>query len=292
MTNPAIILKQIRLFARVAELHREGEMVLNEHALEDSVRALSQFASGYAFERQGRSPSYGPIAADVIEKIGKLAGSWENTDSPIEVWNSFCTELYGLAGNAKPNPKVNPLCYKGYSYETKHGRAQTNQPSVVEFSRGLKAYDHNLVAWAKNKLEQGEVSDAHGQLRGINGIGPKIASLFLRDVAWRFDISAAHHHALLQPVDVWVRRAVQRMDPTASAKCGEWIVKRVQEASVLPEAVNAGLWYLGAVIAGSEYAFFKVLDSPEWAQRKVEDHVRNLDKRVRTWRQWQSGNVS
>jgi hypothetical protein len=281
MTNQAIIMRQFKLYARIAELYKAGVMVLDERALDDPVEALAQFASGYAFERQGRSPSYGAIAGKVIRALAPTPSFWEDPDAPKRIWDQFCSELGGLPSN----PKVNPLCCKGWSYTTKRGTKTTSQPSAVEFAQRLTEHNYNLVGWVTAQLKQDQVQDAHRQLCGINGIGEKIASFFLREAAWCFDVTPSRDRALLQPIDVWVRRAVERMDPTVSKDHREWIVEKSNDAGVLPEAVNAGLWYLGAIIAGSQYRLFEVLNRPEQAERLVNEHIERLERQVHAWRQ-------
>jgi 3-methyladenine DNA glycosylase/8-oxoguanine DNA glycosylase len=52
--------------------------------------------------------------------------------------------------------------------------------SAVEFVRNRPGdCDHNIVAWAKSELEQEREAEAHQALRTINGVGDKIASMFL-----------------------------------------------------------------------------------------------------------------
>ena len=61
-----IVREQFKLFEAVACLYQAGIVVLDERALTDPAVALSQFLFGYAFERQGRSPAYAPIARHVV----------------------------------------------------------------------------------------------------------------------------------------------------------------------------------------------------------------------------------
>ena len=255
-----VIHEQLRLFQAVASLYQAGIMVLDEEALADPILALSQFLFGYAFERQGRSPAYAPIARHVVETTTATGSFWQDEETPRKVWESFCSTLKELREDAKPNPMNNPLCPRGQSYIAKRQQKETPQPSALQFvQEKLKEYDYNLVAWVRYMLLDGQVQEVHGDLCSINGIGPKIASFFLRDVAWRFGIQDFNHRDLLQPVDVWVERTARRLDPAARGREAEWIVQECQGAGVLPEAVNAGLWYFGALIAGSEFQLFQVL---------------------------------
>jgi len=280
-----IVREQFRLFAAVACLYQAGIMVLDQRALTDPILALSQFLFGYAFERQGRSPAYAPIARHVIETLATRKAFWQDEEMPQRVWASFCSTLAKIRQDAKPNPMNNPLCPHGYSYPGKRGLKKTSQLSVLEFvQQRLIACDYNMVAWATHMLRDGHVQTAHDALCWINGVGPKIASFFLRDVAWCFGIEVADRRDLLQPVDVWVERTAQQLDPAAKGRPAAWIVEESEAAGVLPEAVNAGLWYFGALIAGSEFRLFQALPEPQRAWCMVHEYVSGLQKQVAAWR--------
>jgi len=281
--EPIVVYEQLRLFQAVASLYRAGMMVVSEEAEVDPILALSQFLFGYAFERKGRSPAYAPIARHAIESIGARDGFWQDKRTPRRVWESFCTTL-GEREDAKPNPMSNPLCPRSHSYTAGGRQKKTSQPSAVQFAQErLKEYNYNIVAWARCMLLDGQVPAAHRDLCSINGIGPKIASFFLRDVGWRFEIQVDCRRELLQPVDVWVERTVRRLDPAARGQAAEWIVQASDRAGVLPEAVNAGLWYFGALIAGSEFRLSQALDDPRYARRLVDEHVERMKRGVDAW---------
>lgn len=264
-------------------------MVLDERALTDPVLALSQFLFGYAFERQGRSPAYAPIARHVIEMAIATNAFWQDEEMPQRVWASFCSTLTELREGAMPNPMNNPLCSQGYSYSSKWGQKETSQPSVLQFvQHGLIEHDYNIVAWARHMLLDDQVETVHNDLCSINGIGPKIASFFLRDAAWRFGIQVARQRDLLQPVDVWVERTAHQLDPAAKGRAATWIVKESEAAGVSPEAVNAGVWYFGALIAGSEFRLFQALNDPQRAWHMVDEYVTGLQKQVDVWRREES----
>lgn len=264
-------------------------MVLDDRALTDPALALSQFLFGYAFERQGRSPAYAPIARHVIETAATTDGFWQDEEMPRQAWTSFCSTLNGLREDAKPNPMNNPLCPQGHSYQSKWGQKETAQLSVLQFAQQrLKEFDYNIVAWARHMLLNDKVQVVHGSLCSINGIGPKIASFFLRDVAWCFGIRVVSHRDLLQPVDVWVERTARQLDPAAKGLTATWIVQQSEAAEASPEAVNAGVWYFGAMIAGSEFRLFQALNDPLHAWCMVDEYVTRLQKQVNAWRRKES----
>jgi len=273
----------------VACLYQAGIMVLDERALAEPAVALSQFLFGYAFERQGRSPAYAPIARHVIELMAATDGFWPDEEMPQQVWMSFCLTLAQVRQDASPNPMNNPLCPQGYSYSSKWGQKETAQLSVLQFAQQrLKEFDYNVVAWARRMLADGQVQTVHNDLCSINGIGPKIASFFLRDVAWCFGIRVVSQRDLQQPVDVWVERTVRQLDPAAKDRAATWIVEASEAAGVSPEAVNAGVWYFGALIAGSEFRLFQALQDLQLGWRMVDEYVAGLQKQVDAWRREES----
>jgi hypothetical protein len=282
LSDPKIVKEQIMLFAQVAELYRAG-LTFDDSTLADPLQALSVFVGGYAYERQGRSPSYGPVASDVIRQIGTAPNFWEDEDSAKQVWRVF-QETLERRTNSKPNPKNNPLCCSGCVYGTGKSSAKVKGLSIVEFIQSrLKSQNYNVVRWAKGQLEAEQTREAHRALCSINGIGPKIASFFLRDVAWHFGVCPKAWRALLQPIDIWVKRAANVLDPASNGREAEWIVQTSLGMDVVPEAINAGIWYFGALIAGSEYRLAVAMGSRENAHQLVVDYIRRVTKQVRAW---------
>jgi len=280
MAETAVIREQMRLFAQVAEVYKAG-IAFDAFSLDDPTSALSQFVRAYAYERQGRSPSYGPVASEVIRQEASRPDFWQDRDSVKRVWDAFAKTLKERAGSGL-NHKNNPLCYKGCVYN--EGNAKVNKLSVIELVQSeMQSQDHNIVLWAKEQLEADRTRQAHAALRRINGIGPKIASFFLRDVAWWFEAFPNYDRVLLQPIDTWVKRAVHALDQRAKGKEGEWIVQTSRELGVCPEAINTGMWYFGAQVAGNEYRLSLAIKSPDLARQLVDEYVERLDRKVRAW---------
>jgi hypothetical protein len=150
------------------------------HTEREPWQSLGVFLEGYAFEHQGRDPSFGHAAGQLMEELQSepLAGV-----AASEVWKRFRKKFPNKSRSAGFNPKINPLAPKGEPYE----RSKTKKPSVIEFVQ-KKIESEPLAAWAKGGLPK-ETEKIHGMLCGINGVGPKIASLFLRDVAVLFRLA-------------------------------------------------------------------------------------------------------
>jgi hypothetical protein len=166
----------------------------------DPWDSLRIFLRGYAFEHQGRSPDYGPVAVAAVDSVkARPPGS----EAALAAWLNFGANLSDRGRNVA----LNPLCPGGTEYAHKNrAPCQTRKLSIIEFAASC-ADGIPLIAWARDKLRADATEEAHTALCTINGIGPKKASLFLRDVAVHFGLSCNRSKSLLQPIDVWVRRA-------------------------------------------------------------------------------------
>jgi len=220
----------------------------------DGWASLRLFLLGYAFERQGRSADYAPAAAETIDEIrqapfaAKMAG---------QAWERFAEKL----NNEKLNHQNNPLHSGG------------GQMSAVELAAALP---EPMVTWAKKMVGSGKVRRAHAQLQRIRGIGPKIASFFLRDVAVKYHLAPGEDRDLLQPVDTWVEFVVQRLSGDGTkdrTSCARFIV----ENATAPERANQGMWYFCVPVAGSSrYLVRRCLEDNDRYEAAVDHHLSRL----------------
>jgi Holliday junction resolvasome RuvABC DNA-binding subunit len=132
------------------------------------------------------------------------------------------------------------------------------------------------VVFAKNGLQLDFTANVQHAIQNINGIGPKIASLFLRDIAVMYNIFPAKDRHLLQPVDVWVKRAFERLtdhhNPDVET-IERGIIKEAARINVLPEAINQGMWYFSSQIADSEYRLSEALDDFGYAKVLIQEYI-------------------
>jgi hypothetical protein len=223
-------------------------------------RALALFTGQYAYERQGRARSYPHAAYFAVENSHALDAA--------EIWSTFLSELKG----ARPNTKLNPLYHTG---------AQCDCVCCTFAADGGGVVD--LIGATRSELAAGLVRHAFERLDSIRGIGPKIASFFLRDVAVRFEIEPLRDRELLQPIDVWVRRYVTRR--TKAAVLGDFMAAQwIYANSAAPEAANQGLWYFASQIASSEVKLRRALADEEYASALIERYVDNVEDAVAAWR--------
>lgn len=240
-----------------------------------------KFFFRYAFERQGVSPYYSPVAL-------KIVGGVDISDKSLseKVWRKFKRELKDWLHSEKGedpkdvkfNEMNNPLAPMGIPYKRGKKNKSTTQPSAIEFVQQLDY--HDIVGFARRKLENDDAREAQRGISSINGIGVKIAGLFLRDIAILYDIKITKNWHLLQPIDTWVRRAINNF---REARNDEDRAKKIVEISdknqVDPNRVNCGMWYLGKEIAVNYYSFKRLLKSRKRVMNETQQHLKAL-KRV------------
>jgi 3-methyladenine DNA glycosylase/8-oxoguanine DNA glycosylase len=139
------------------------------------------------------------------------------------------------------------------------------------------------VVRARKAIADDQIEDVHNELRQVRGVGRKIASFFLRDVALRFGLAPDTNRWLLQPVDLWIRRFTALLDAdrgTSDRAVAEWVVTH----SEVPELANAGLWYFGARIARRRLEWEEALGDPAVAEALVRRRVAGMEAAAAAWK--------
>jgi len=229
--------------------------------LEDPLDAILIFLEGYAFERQGRNPAYSHAAVDAIQQVRSLS---KRRNFPQTVWDVFSD----LLGGKKLNPRLNPLYH------------ETTSCRCVWCVTGSE----NIILASREAIAKGRVRKSWGKIKRIRGLGCKIASLFLRDVAIQFGTFPASDRWLLQPIDVWVRRAVALLSGTMmkDEDIAKWLIANCEE----PELANQGIWYFATQIAGSSVRLQRSIEDIDYAREILQDHIASLEAAVAATRGW------
>jgi hypothetical protein len=229
---------------------------------------LAVFLDGYAFERQRRDPRFPAAAVQVVRQLRDEGRPLTDPETPREAWVRFAARLHG----ADRDEKGNPMAPRGTTYVRSEAAMLTRGLSAVEFAGSI---DSSMVVFVRMMQGDNRAKEAFDQLRTINGVGPKIASFFMRDVALTFDLQPASQRFLLQPMDIWIERIARRLWFGPDAKLGaetvgERIVSACAELDLSPEHVNAGMWYFAARIAGSEGRLGRALADPSVFRAMLE----------------------
>ncbi len=215
---------------------------------------LAVFLQHYAFERSGAPRYYSQYASEAVRAYQEEK---PQSDFKDIVWNNFLRLLDGKPPNDKHNP-LNP--------------SNEGKQSITSLVLSVEQYNYNIIQWARDNLNNGQPSKVFDELCGVRGIGEKIASFFLRDVAGAFmmdelGLDAARY---LQPMDIWTKRGsralamqINRSGLYKNEELAKIIVEVSQIAGVRPSLLNTGLWVFGALFMQEEAKFLQALTSPE-----------------------------
>jgi hypothetical protein len=224
---------------------REG-LYIDYQSLDSKPFDAISFFTMYAHERPFSNPRYA-IAhrMAILRNIGaidarepgvndKFANKYCEPGFPEAVWKDF-KELLRIADRDKETRKRMAKYTKGPVRTILETLKENRKPSIVALLRSMT------------------LRQAYELLKKIDGIGHKIAALFLRDV---HSYSGGWHNAeeseyCLQPVDRWVGKLAamcwRDIDPRSNPeKMAKDIVIRCRKQGIDPIAFNKGAWFVGA----------------------------------------------
>ena len=222
--------------------------------------ALTNFIVNYAFERSGAPPFFRQIAQDALVQIfNEELVNFSEADAKT-CW-TLCLKM---AGSRKLNKDLYPL-----NSNRSTGRNQGILNLMIEKNV------LNIANWSIEFLKRDETKEIHHILKGVRGIGRKIASFYLRDLVWLKCISESSlsEKQFLQPIDLWVNRALKhsigkrtgidyRTPDHSYWKKAELIVQLCEESDCSPIGFNMGAWMLGARISNGESDYRRILKDP------------------------------
>jgi hypothetical protein len=230
------------------------------------IEALKLFLRAYAFERAGAPQSYKEGAVRALENCKDSL----NTDTASQkVWDEFLR----LLGRTPPNPDRNPL----------NPNATCPYDAVAFCKTRIAPDDQNLYSSFLRKLQANNVRPAHDALCQIRGIGTKIASLFLRDIALENGVTdiGLHDRHLLQPIDVWLKRITQVLTGRnlTNEEAGQQLVCLADKAECCALCLNAGSWYFGSQVVQTEQMLRQGLTNLQSFTSALERHGKDTKKR-------------
>jgi hypothetical protein len=206
------------------------------HLLDDPQAGLQFFLeSGFA-RAGGEQAGYAEIAKQALVKSIEYCGTYDelmHRDSPQLVWNKF-TQICD-SRKIGYNEKLNEGVVKG----------------LVKLARSSVSFNP-FMNLASKMVEN--PADAFLLLRKIHGIGDKIASFILRDMAIILDVEgkiAPENQILLQPVDRWVEGIATFLWGDLKERAPSWfialkIIVKCREYNCSPARFNQGAWKYGS----------------------------------------------
>ncbi len=236
--------------------------------------SLRYFLWEYAFERQGSSRDYAAVANEVILEASNKEKDFSSLKAK-EIWNTFTKKLDEV--DVKPNHARNPLCPQGIKYDNNGNTKTVSQISVIELMVQEELSNVGIVSFAKEKLDLDQVKEAHKILNKINGVGPKIASLFLRDVAVMYDCKKiSNNKKLLQPIDTWIKYCVRTYKGNTKLtynECADFLINHTDE----PEKANQGIWYFCTQVArSSRFKVKRCIRDQKYMKQLIKKHTEDL----------------
>ncbi len=112
----------------------------------------------------------------------------------------------------------------------------------------------NITVFLEDKIKSRSLQEAYKNLQNIHAIGPKVASLILRDLVYirklEKYLNRPDDYYYLQPVDIWVHRLSRKLglvsrEEIYHEKEARDITNRCFELGVNPIHYNQGIWYIG-----------------------------------------------
>ncbi len=149
-----------------------------------------------------------------------------NTKPPKDISTSFKEHFYG-PNNLYNNPALDPEIIK------------------LDICQTIQLLSDKDIKGAFDSIK-------------LNGIGPKIKSFFLRDIAYLMDMKdlKKEEYVFLNPIDIWVREAIKALKLNFSSDNFRYIdlggedlivslglIETSLKAKSSPILVNMGIWY-------------------------------------------------
>jgi len=113
--------------------------------------------------------------------------------------------------------------------------------------------EKNILHFLIEQIKSKKIAEAYQNLDGIWSIGPKIASLILRDVVYIYELEnylSDEEYYFLQPIDTWVHNLSKRIELVDRSKIykveAKDITDKCFELGVNPIHYNQGVWYIGS----------------------------------------------
>lgn len=227
-------------------------------ALEHPIACLRHVYGAYAFARRGRDND--ALAAFAIGALDDLVASsspegFLSQPDARALWDRFEDEC--RSHKIKPLEQLNRGIVSGL--------AELAQEVFRLDGRG------SIAAWLRDGIVRtSRLEPQFLRIVDIRGVGPKLASLLLRDTVQLFDAEEPLDHAdriFVQPIDRWMRLLAPHVIPDlASPSVADWVLagkfaKYARRAGVSGIRFNMGASYFG----------HREVRSPEFLRQAIQD---------------------
>lgn len=247
----------------------------NKQQFKGNFSALTNFLDSYAFVRAGPSEVYSSIGVTAVRDV--ISGEFDDIRDnwPDDVWNS-CKDIRDQRHIQKLNDSLFPL---------NPTISESGKTSILSLMHSGEI-GTNIAIWCRDMIASGRTREAFDSLRMIRGVGDKIASLYLRDIAYlSMDKDGLEKIAapdLLQPIDTWVSRTTEIFagEKKTVSKARKYAVNMCP--SVLASVkFNMGAWVLGAEVAGDVNILKSILEGDH---SRIREKADMLERRSNAYR--------
>ncbi|MEI6514066.1 MAG: hypothetical protein WCO51_12460 [bacterium] len=212
-------------------------------AFSEPYASLRVIYGHYAFSRRGMERTL--YAQFAMEALLRTVGSPDKIEKflrngkPEHMWTSFedvCRE-----NSRKTSEQLNRGMLEGF----------------IEMAQEIYTQDSvgSIFSWVQEGVVQTRhIEQQFLRMVDIRGIGPKLASVILRDVVWMFNLEGDiewSDRLFLQPIDIWVRKLADYITTEVhSETTADWVIagklaKAARLAGVSSVALNHGIQYFG-----------------------------------------------
>jgi len=241
---------------------------------EDNYQALICFYENYAYQRLGAARAYPEIAVKALQNRFNLSIKSITITDATEVWKNYQEIARNEYNNLGVNKTHNPM------------NSDDGLLTIMAEKNII-----NIASHVRNLLKNNQTREAHELVDDVRGTGTKIASLYLRDVAYlgKLPENMIKDPYYLQPVDTWIEQTLSIIfgneKPKVLKEKQELIIKLCEKANVSPIAFNQGAWMLGSQVAGS-YLAFQQLARGQNAKIIIKEHIEERKRYVSDAERW------
>lgn len=231
------LLPQLATATRVAE----PSFSAIQAAWKDPYLFLHAYFGHYAFAKRGRERTELSVMATAALRRSAdrdLFMRHAAEATPLPVWEAFCA-ICEERGRKK-NPQLNQNALQG----------------MLELAQEtVRVHGVSVPQWIENEIRStGRAERVFEQIVKLKGVGPKAASVLLRDLAFLFAFEDQLHpmdRLLALPVDRWLRECAKLVLPEASERqLADWLIagkmaKFTRQAEVSVARFSMGLNWFG-----------------------------------------------
>lgn len=248
------ILRKIEAFSEnYKSLLSSETLAFKEAGSWDRIRQDWWFALLFFFDRafyQGRSDilsgrferaTVEALAGSLIDSTsdGKLSSliqyqhwlqreRWKDPDNPL--WSALC-QTYEIGERKR----------SGTGRERDREMVLDTLQFIVNNCEG-----YNILEYSVQSIKNGNIEELSKKLHNIISIGDKIASFYLRDTVFVYELDnylKPEDYHYVMPIDTWVRQISNKIGIEADAKA---MATACQQNGVSPIKFNQGAWYIGS----------------------------------------------